>query len=42
MRPHCGEMSRSDRGDGHRLGGGNAVGKFGGSKPPPYGSLYPK
>ena len=25
MRPHCGEMSRSDRGDGHRLGGGNAA-----------------
>ena len=24
--PQCGEMSRSDRGDGHRFGGGNAVG----------------
>ena len=23
--PQCGEMSRSDRGDGHRFGGGNAV-----------------
>ncbi len=28
--PQCGEMSRSDRGDGHRLGGGFAVGKLGG------------
>ena len=28
--PRCGEMSRSDRGDGHRLGGGFAVGKLGG------------
>ena len=23
--PQCGEMWRSDRGDGHRFGGGNAV-----------------
>jgi hypothetical protein len=28
--PRCGEMSRSDRGDGHRLGGGFAVGELGG------------
>ena len=28
--PQCREMSRSDRGDGHRLGGGFAVGKLGG------------
>ena len=28
--PQCGEMSRSDRGDGHRLGGGFAVGELGG------------
>ena len=28
--PLCGEMSRSDRGDGHRLGGGNADGVDGG------------
>lgn len=28
--PQCGEMSHSDRGDGHRLGGGFASGKLGG------------
>ena len=28
--PQCGEMSRSDRGDGHRLGGGFAIGERGG------------
>ena len=28
--PQCGEMSRSVRGDGHRLGGGNAAGIDGG------------
>ena len=28
--PQCGEMSRSDRGDGHRFGGGNADGVDGG------------